>query len=39
MRGLNVLVVGMGNSALDIASELSQRFLAKKLFVAARRGA
>ncbi len=38
MRGKNVLVVGMGNSAMDIASELSQRPIAKKLFVAARRG-
>jgi cation diffusion facilitator CzcD-associated flavoprotein CzcO len=28
----------MGNSAMDIASELSQRPIAKKLFVAARRG-
>jgi cation diffusion facilitator CzcD-associated flavoprotein CzcO len=38
MRGKRVLVVGMGNSAMDIASELSQRPIAKKLFVAARRG-
>ncbi|MGW0174909.1 flavin-containing monooxygenase [Rhodococcus sp. NPDC003322] len=38
MRGKNVVVVGMGNSGLDIASELSQRFLAKKLTVSARRG-
>lgn len=38
MRGKNVLVVGMGNSAMDIASELSQRPIAKRLFVAARRG-
>ncbi len=38
MRGKRVLVVGMGNSAMDIASELSQRPIAQKLFVAARRG-
>ncbi|MFC4125311.1 flavin-containing monooxygenase [Nocardia rhizosphaerae] len=38
MRGKRVVVVGMGNSGLDIASELSQRFLASKLFVSARRG-
>lgn len=38
MRGKRVLVVGMGNSAMDIASELSQRPIASKLFVAARRG-
>ncbi|MFD1814342.1 flavin-containing monooxygenase [Rhodococcus gannanensis] len=38
MRGKNVVVVGMGNSGLDIASELSQRFLAKSLTVSARRG-
>lgn len=33
-----VLVVGMGNSAMDIASELSQRPIAEKLFVSTRRG-
>lgn len=38
LRGKNVVVVGMGNSAMDIASELSQRHLAKTLWVAARRG-
>lgn len=38
MRGKNVVVVGMGNSGLDIASELSQRFLAETLTVSARRG-
>lgn len=38
MRNKNVMVVGMGNSAMDISSELSQRHLAKKLFVSARRG-
>ncbi len=36
--GKRVLVVGMGNSAMDIASELSQRPIADKLFVSARRG-
>lgn len=36
--GKRVLVVGMGNSAMDIASELSQRPMAAKLFVSARRG-
>ena len=38
VRGKTVVVVGVGNSAMDIASEVSQRPLAGKLFVAARRG-
>ncbi|HEX5775165.1 MAG TPA: NAD(P)-binding domain-containing protein [Caulobacteraceae bacterium] len=38
MRGKNVVVVGMGNSAMDIASELSQKPIARKLWVSARRG-
>lgn len=38
MRGKNVVVVGMGNSAMDIASELAQRPIAKTLTVSARRG-
>ncbi len=38
MRDKRIVVVGMGNSAMDVASELSQRPIAKKLFVAARRG-
>lgn len=38
MRGKNIVVVGMGNSAMDIASELSQRPIAKQLWVSARRG-
>ncbi|WP_225724830.1 MULTISPECIES: NAD(P)/FAD-dependent oxidoreductase [unclassified Nocardia] len=38
MRGKRIVVVGMGNSGLDIASELSQRFVAAKLTVSARRG-
>jgi len=37
-RGKNVLVVGAGNSAMDIASELSQRPIAKKLTISMRRG-
>ena len=36
--GKRVLVVGLGNSAMDIASELSQRPIAEKLFVSARHG-
>lgn len=38
MRGKNVVVVGGGNSAMDIASELSSRSIAKKLFISMRRG-
>ena len=38
MRGKRVIVVGMGNSAMDIASELSSRWMASKLYVSARRG-
>jgi len=38
MRGKTIVVVGLGNSAVDIASELSQRPIAKRLFVSARRG-
>lgn len=34
----NVLVVGMGNSAMDIASELSRPGLAKNLYISARHG-
>jgi cation diffusion facilitator CzcD-associated flavoprotein CzcO len=37
-RGKRILVVGMGNSAMDIASELAQKPIADQLFVAARRG-
>ena len=36
--GKRVLVVGMGNSAMDVASELSQRPIAQRLFVSTRRG-
>lgn len=38
MRGQRILVVGAGNSALDIASELSQRTIASELFISMRRG-
>ncbi len=37
-RAKRVLVVGAGNSAMDIASELSQRPIAERLFVSMRRG-
>lgn len=37
-RGKKVMVVGGGNSAMDIASELSQKPIAEKLFVSMRRG-
>ena len=39
MAGKRVLVVGMGNSAMDIACELSRRDIAERLFLSARRGA
>jgi hypothetical protein len=38
MRGKRVVVVGMGNSAMDIASELSSPWMASTLYVSARRG-
>jgi len=37
-RGKSVLVVGAGNSAMDISSELSQRPIADRLFISMRRG-
>jgi cation diffusion facilitator CzcD-associated flavoprotein CzcO len=37
-RGKRVLIVGAGNSAMDISSELSQRPIAEKLFISMRRG-
>lgn len=37
-RSKSVLVVGAGNSAMDISSELSQRPLAGRLFISMRRG-
>ena len=38
MRNKSVLVVGMGNSAMDISCELSPRHITRNLFVSARRG-
>jgi cation diffusion facilitator CzcD-associated flavoprotein CzcO len=38
MRDKNVIVVGAGNSAVDIASELSQRAIARNLWTSWRRG-
>ena len=37
-RGKSVIVVGPGNSAMDISSELSQRPIADNLFISMRRG-
>lgn len=37
-RGKRVMIVGAGNSAMDISSELSQRPIAEKLFISMRRG-
>ena len=39
LKSKRVLVVGIGNSAVDIASELSNKGLAKKLVLSTRRGA
>ncbi len=39
MRGKRVIVVGLGNSAVDIATELSSRAVADQVFLVARRGA
>lgn len=33
MRGKRIVVVGMGNSAMDIASELSTPWMAEKLYI------
>lgn len=37
-RGKRIMIVGAGNSAMDISSELSQRPIAQKLFISMRRG-
>lgn len=37
-RGRSVMVVGAGNSAMDISSELSQSPIASQLFISMRRG-
>ncbi len=37
-RGKRVMVVGAGNSAMDISSELSQRPIAEQLFISMRHG-
>ena len=37
-REKKVLIVGAGNSGMDISSELSQRPIARKLFISMRRG-
>ena len=39
MRGKRVVVVGMGNSAMDLACELCQPGVAARLYLSARRGA
>ncbi|MEE2745050.1 MAG: NAD(P)-binding domain-containing protein [Bdellovibrionota bacterium] len=39
LKNKKILIVGIGNSAVDIASELSQRSLQNEVFVSTRRGA
>jgi len=39
LTGKRVLVVGIGNSAVDIVSELSQKGVAEKVFISTRSGA
>jgi len=39
LRGRRVLVVGIGNSAVDIASELSRKGVAEQVFISTRSGA
>ena len=38
LRGKNVVIVGMGNSAMDIACELGRRGVAKQVYLAVRSG-
>src|SRR3954468_8067862 len=38
MRGKNVIVVGFGNSAIDISSDLGQRGIAEHVYISTRRG-
>jgi hypothetical protein len=39
LRGKRVLVVGIGNSAVDLTSELSRKGVAEKVFISTRSGA
>lgn len=39
LRGKRVLIVGIGNSAVDITSELSRRGVAERVFISTRSGA
>ncbi len=39
MRGKNVIVVGIGNSGIDISSDLGQRGIAEQVYISTRRGA
>jgi|YNPMSStandDraft_2_1061718.scaffolds.fasta_scaffold12406_2 thioredoxin reductase len=39
LMGKKVVILGMGNSAMDIACELSSKYVAKKVILTSRRGA
>src|SRR5262245_10171018 len=39
MRGKSVIVVGIGNSGIDISSDLGQRGIADRVYISTRRGA
>ncbi|MFN3246359.1 MAG: flavin-containing monooxygenase, partial [Leptonema sp. (in: bacteria)] len=39
LMGKKVVILGMGNSAMDIACELSDKYVAKKVILTSRRGA